>query len=76
MSVKIKRKDGSTCVLLNPAERGALYARELKDNYNPRSGNELTKTQRTYRSGYLDARKDNAKAYKYNKAKRSRRNKR
>lgn len=69
MAVKVTRKDGSTVTLLNPAEKGQLYARELKDNYNPRTGNELTKTQRSYRSGYLDARKDNAKAYKYNKAK-------
>lgn len=31
----------------------------------------LTKEQAAYRGGYLDARKDNARAYKANKAKRA-----
>jgi len=66
-----KNKEGKTVTLLNPAEKGQLYARELKDNYNPKTGYELTHTQRSYRSGYLDARKDNAKAYKHNKEKRA-----
>lgn len=71
MAVKVIKKDGSTVTLLNPAEKGQLYARELKDNYNPRTGNELSKTQRSYRSGYLDARKDSAKAWKHNKEKKA-----
>ena len=66
-----KNKEGRTVTLLNPAEKGQLYARELKDNYNPKTGYELTHTQRSYRSGYLDARKDSAKAYNHNKKKKA-----
>ena len=71
MAVTVINRKGQTITLLNPSEKGQLYARELKDNYNPRTGDGLTKGQRAYRSGYLDARKDNAKAYKHNKAKRA-----
>ncbi len=71
MAVKVKNRQGRTVTLLNPAEKGQLYSRELKDNYNARTGDGLTRTQRSYRSGYLDARKDNAKAYKYNQKKKA-----
>jgi len=71
MAVKVTNRNGYTVTLLNPSEKGQLYARELKDNYNPRTGDGLTKSQRAYRSGYLDARKDNAKAYKHNKKKKA-----
>lgn len=71
MAVKVTNRNGQTVTLLNPAEKGELYAREFKDNYNPRTGDALTKGQRAYRSGYLDARKDNAKAWKHNKAKKA-----
>ena len=63
-------------------EKGAKAAVELKrgvaiTNFGQVKRNKdgtpkrLTKAQRSYRSGYLDARNDNAKAYKYNKKKRA-----
>lgn len=72
---RVKNRYGNTVVLLNPAEKGQLYARELKDNYDPKTGDGLSRSQRAYRSGYLDARKDNAKAYKHNKKKRAQKRK-
>ena len=72
---RVKNRNGETVVLLNPAEKGQLYARELKDNYAPKTADGLSRSQRAYRSGYLDARKDNAKAYKHNKKKRAQKRK-
>ena len=74
MSVKI-RKNGKTITLLNPAEKGAKYAKELRtgkkytnDGAVKKDENgkviKLGKKERAYRGGYLDGRKDNAKAYK------------
>ena len=63
-------------VLLNPQERGIKYSLELKhkkaltnDFYrkmDPETGKQkrLSKEQLAFRSGYLQARKDSAKAYK------------
>ena len=56
-------------VLLNPSEKGQRYSRELKKGTNHK-GQTLNEKQRAYRGGYLDARRDNADAYRYNKAKR------
>lgn len=67
---------------LNPARKGKKFAFELKtgkrytNDAKPKrdsKGNHLTltKEQAAYRGGYLDARKDNARAYKANKAKRA-----
>ena len=67
---------------LNPARKAKKFAGELKrgkrytNEGKPKrdsKGNHmtLTKEQRAYRGGYLDARKDNARAYKANKAKRA-----
>lgn len=74
--VVVERKsDGKQKVLLTPNGKGAKYSAELKNgvritNTGKRKKSDdgkpmkLTKAQRAYRSGYLNARKDNAKAYK------------
>ena len=67
-------EDGREFTALNPSGKGAKYAKELKDGKritnsgSPKlDGNGkqmgLTKQQRAYRSGYLQARKDSANAY-------------
>ena len=76
---KVKTKNGGTVTLLNPSEKAGKYAAELRTGirytnegaYKPDKNGEvgLTETQRAYRSGYLDARKDGAKAYKAKKRK-------
>ncbi len=67
--------DGNSSVVLTPNGKGAKYAAELKNgkrytnvgkvkvdgNGEPMG---LSKTQRAYRSGYLQARKDSSNAYK------------
>ena len=60
MSREITTKNGKSVVLLNPAEKSKRYSRQMK------AGN-LSLTQLTYRSGYLNARRDNAKAFCHNK---------
>ena len=75
MPVKVKSKKGKTITLLNPAEKGAKFAKELKRGYKftndgiPKRDNEknalmLTDTEKAFRSGYLSARKDSANVYK------------
>lgn len=65
---------------LNPAEKGRKYSNELKSKLRVTNDGEvktdaagvplpMTDVQRSYRQGYLAARSDNAKAYKYNKEK-------
>ena len=83
---KVKTKKGNTITLLNPAEKGRKFADELSTNmhftndgqYKPDKNGEigLTNTQRAYRAGYLDSRKDSAKCHNYNKKKRSKARKR
>lgn len=78
MSVKIISKfTGKPVTLLNPAEKARKAAAELKlgvhgtnegrkkydKNGKPKR---LTKSEKAWRSGYLAARKDEAKAYKAN----------
>lgn len=75
MAKTVKTKKGNTIVLLNPAEKGAKFAKELRSKYrltndlNVKCDNdgvplELSKEARAYRSGYLAARKDSANCYK------------
>lgn len=65
MAVKVTdRRTGEVKVLLNPAEKGALYAAELRDNWDPKRNDALTPGQRAYRRGYLRSRRDNAACYK------------
>lgn len=76
---KVKTKKGTVVTLLNPAQKAKKFADELGTNmhytndgkYKPDKNGEigLSAGQRAYRSGYLDARKDSAKAYNYNKNK-------
>lgn len=76
----VETKGGKKIRLLTPDQKGAKAAVELKrgvrlTNFGKVKRNEngspqkLTKAQRSYRAGYLDARSDNAKAYVHNKAK-------
>lgn len=72
---KVKRRNGKTVTLLNPAEKGNKYALELRCNVHctnygdvklDKNGKvrKLSKTSRAYRAGYLSSRKDSANAYK------------
>ena len=56
--VKVINRNGQLVTLYNPAEKGQIYAFELKQSYSTKTGDGLTRAQRAYRSGYLDARKD------------------
>ena len=80
MAVKVTRKNGRQVTLLNPAEKATKFANELATGIRKTNNGDykadkhgdvgLSKEQRAYRSGYLDARRDNAKAYKHNQKKR------
>ena len=71
---KVKRCNGKSVTLLNPAEKGNKYAVELKCNVHCTNEGDvkldknckvqkLSKTSRAYRAGYLASRKDSANAY-------------
>lgn len=71
----VRFADGTSTVLLTPSGKGEKYAAELKSGVRmtndgvPKTGRDgfvlgLTSEQKAYRGGYLDAQKDNAKAYK------------
>lgn len=74
-----KRKDGKEITLLTPAGKGKKYSKELKDGHSYTNSGKLrtdedgpiplSNEQKAWRSGYLQARKDGAAAYKYNKNK-------
>ena len=83
MAVKVTSRSGKTVTLLDPAEKGAKYAKELKQGYKRTNagqfktdasgkGLKLDKAARAYRAGYLDAQKDSANAWKAGQAKRAR----
>lgn len=75
--------DGEKTVLLNPSGRGEKYAKELKQNKrytddgklktgkDGKTPLELDCCSRAYRSGYLSALSDSAKAYNSTKSKKS-----
>lgn len=75
----VKSKNGKDITLLDPSAKAGKFASELKDNQHytnkgvkkvGKSGtSELTDVERAYRGGYLDARKDSAKAFKHNQKK-------
>ena len=85
MAVEYIGRNRKVTVLLNPAEKGRKFADEIKAktklthrgqvkvDYKTGEIMELTKAERAYRAGYLDARKDSAKAYNANKKKQSKR---
>ena len=74
---KIRTKKGKEIILMSPAAKGKKYAAKLslgekrmndgrvKVDKDTKEPVKLTNTQAAYRSGYLDARRDNADAYKY-----------
>ena len=75
--VIVANADGVTKTLLNPYGKGKKFARELKEGKRftndgklktTKSGKpkRLTDTQKSFRAGYLQARKDSAKAFKSN----------
>ena len=68
MAFRTTTKTGKKIVLLNPSEKVLRYARQLKKGQD-HAGKILSDTQRAYRSGYLDARTDSAKAFKAKKRK-------
>lgn len=81
MAVKVKSRSGKTVTLLNPSEKGAKYAKELKLGYKRTNDNKfkldksgrgikLDERQRAYRSGYLAAQKDSANCYNARKGRR------
>lgn len=74
----VKSKSGKSITLLNPSEKARKFADELGNGVKQtndghlkygKSGSpiRLTDTEKSYRSGYLDARKDSAKAFKASK---------
>ena len=63
MSTRIKTKSGVTIVLRNPAEKGKRFARQLKNGKVTETGKKLSKTDRAYRKGYLDSRKDESNCF-------------
>ena len=78
--VRLTFEDGTKRVLLTPAGKAAKAAKELRDGVHMTNGGQvksdkngvvkpLTDSQRAWRSGYLAARKDSAKAYKASKKK-------
>lgn len=77
--VTVTFNDGTETTLLTPSGKGDKYAAELgmgvritnSGEFKRNNGAEipLTPEQRAYRSGYLDAQKDNAKAYNAKKLK-------
>lgn len=69
--VYAKNRKGKWIMLLNPAQRGRKYAKDLSLGRDSVTGKPLRDTQKAHRSGYLKARSDNAKAYKSRKAKRA-----
>ena len=74
MSKQITTKNGTVITLLNPSEKGAKFASELRTGFaktndgRPKldakhTQTKLTDTQKSWRSGYLAAQKDSAKCY-------------
>ena len=66
----VRTKNGNKIVLRNPAEKGKRYARQMKSGFIQETGEKLNDKGYAYRAGYLDSRRDSAKAYKSNKKKR------
>ena len=75
MAVTITTKKGKKMKMLNPSEKGNKFAKELSLGYHHTNDMQfktdkngevkpLTREERAYRSGYLDARKDSANCWK------------
>ena len=80
MAVKVRSRNGKEVTLLNPAEKAAKFAGELRTGIRKTNDGRykadkhgevgLSKEGRAYRAGYLDARADSAAAYKHSRKKR------
>ena len=75
MATVIKNDNGTKIVLLNPSEKGTRYARQLKAGKIKETGQDLSPTQKAFRSGYLTAQSDSAKAYNATHGKKSKKKK-
>ena len=64
MARQIKTKNGKVITLLNPSERGRKYAKELHTGVDAFTGEVLSPRRKAFRSGYLKARRDSARAFK------------
>lgn len=82
MSVKVINRNGKAVTLLNPAEKGRKYAHELRTGHKFTNDGVLKKdgkgkaiplsdSDKKYRCGYLNSRKDGAGAWKSAKAKKN-----
>lgn len=69
MATLINTKNGKKIVLLNPAERGKRYSRELS-NGRKVDGTPLSATEAAFRMGVLNERKTQAKIYNKKRGKR------
>ena len=65
MAVKLR----NGIVLRNPAEKAKRYAVQLKCGFVNETGQKLSSTDTAWRLGYLQARKDEARAFKSNQKK-------
>ena len=57
---------------MNPSKKAGHFAQEIKEKKHlsgPKKGQELTKQEFLFRSGYLRARRDSADVYNYKKNK-------
>lgn len=64
MAHVVRTRKGNKIILRNPAEKGKRFARQMKNGFVSETGEVLKKEGYAYRAGYLQARNDNAKAYK------------
>lgn len=63
MAFSFRTKKGKEVTVYNPSEKGKMYALDLKLGKDI-NHKKLSNTQKAYRSGYLKAQNDSAKAYK------------
>lgn len=63
MASIVKTKTGKKIVLLNPAEKGKRFARQMKNGCVSETGEKISKNGMAFRAGYLTARGDSAKAH-------------
>lgn len=65
-----KTKKGYKFILRTPKEKAKRYRRQLNNGKVSETRKKLTKSDKAYRYGYLDSRKDMAKAFNSSKKKR------
>lgn len=64
MAKQIRTKSGQVITLLNPAERGRKYAKELHTGEDEFTHQKLNQRQKAFRAGYMKARRDSARAFR------------